>query len=228
MTGVQTCALPICASSEILPLGEAGAREFLLRHAQEIGLELSLADLLLVDERAGLGAVRSRFQQMLLGLPVYDANVLVNQSNDGSIQGLYSNYRSLVPGTSTPAISAAEAEVVAQTAAGVLSTRLPTVAELVWFPRANGIATLAWKLMVYADEPLGDFLTLVDAGSGKLLSQENRIAFDTGSGFVYDPNPMQTSGNLTLSDANDATSTALDAERVNVTLLGLEIGRAHV
>ena len=213
-----------CASSEILPLGEAGAREFLLHHAQEIGLEPSLADLLLVDERAGLGAVRSRFQQMLLGLPVYDANVLVNQSNDGSVQSLYSNYRSLVPGTSTPAISAAEAEVVAQAAAGVLSTRLPTVAEFVWFPRANGMATLAWKLMVYAEAPLGDFLTLVDAGSGKLLSQENRIAFDTGSGFVYDPNPMQTSGNLTLSDANDATSTALNAERVNATLLGLDAG----
>jgi hypothetical protein len=114
--------------------------------------------------------------------------------------------------------------VVAIAAAGIQSLRLPTTAELVFYPLADGTATLAWKLMVFSDAPLGDFLSVVGATSGKLLFQENRIAFDTGSGLVYSPNPMQASGDLGLSDNADSTSAALDNGRVAVTLLGLDPG----
>jgi choice-of-anchor B domain-containing protein len=213
-----------CESSQILAPGQVGAHQFLLRHAWEIGLKLDLSDLALVDEQSGLGGVRTRYRQMLLGLPVYDSNISVNQSNSGDVQALYSNYSALTGDTTIPTVSQAGAEAVAMAAAGALSTRWPTTAELVFYPRPDGTASLAWKLMIFSDAPLGDFLTLVGATSGKLLLQENRIAFDTGSGMVYRPNAMQTSGNLALTDNADATSAALDAARVSVTLLGLDPG----
>ncbi|HIL81303.1 MAG TPA: hypothetical protein EYG54_08615, partial [Myxococcales bacterium] len=213
-----------CESNQILAPGQVGAYQFLFNHAWEIGLKLDLSDLALVDEQSGLGGVRTRYRQMLLGLPVYDSNISVNQSNSGDVQALYSNYSALTGDTTIPTISQAGAEAVAMAAAGALSTRWPTTAELVFYPLPDGTATLAWKLMVFSDAPLGDFLTLVGATSGKLLLQENRIAFDTGSGMVYRPNAMQTSGNLGLTDNADATSAALDAARVSVTLLGLDPG----
>ncbi len=213
-----------CESNVVLAPGQVGANTFLFNHAWEIGLKLDLSDLALVDEQSGLGGVRTRYQQMLLGLPVYESNISVNQSNSGEVQALYSNYSALTGDTATPTVTQAQAEGVAIAAAGIQSTRLPTTAELVFYPLADGTATLAWKLVVFSDAPLGDFLTLVGATSGKLLSQENRIAFDTGSGLVYSPNPMQTSGDLGLSDNVDNTSAALDNGRVAVTLLGLDPG----
>ncbi|HIM02245.1 MAG TPA: choice-of-anchor B family protein, partial [Myxococcales bacterium] len=213
-----------CESHEVLAPGQVGARQFLFDHAWEIGLKLDLSDLVLVDEQSGLAGVRTRYQQMVLGYPVYDSNVSVNQSLSGEVQALYSNYSALTGDTATPSISQAGAEVVAIAASGIQSLRLPTTAELVFYPLADGTAALAWKLVVFSDAPLGDFLSLVGATSGKLLFQENRIAFDTGSGLVYAPNPMQASGDLGLTDIGDSTSTALDNGRVAVTLLGLDPG----
>ncbi|MFP8877545.1 MAG: hypothetical protein VCB99_11700, partial [Myxococcota bacterium] len=216
--------LRACAHAEALEAGEHGARHFLDHHAEGLGLQPGLGDLRLVEERQSTGGFHTRFQQTLSGIPVYDSNVSVNQDADGALQSLYSDYRALAPGDPSPALSSADAEAVAREAAGVEATRLATDSELVWYPRDNGSTALAWKLVVYAATPLGDFLSLVDAHEGKLLLQENRIAFDTGSGFVYRPNPVQTSGDASLADNGDATSASLDGERVSVTLQGLDAG----
>jgi hypothetical protein len=44
----------------------------------------------------------------------------------------------------------------------------------------------------------------------------------TGSGLVFYPNPVATSGNTALTDQNDADYAALNNERVRVTLTGLD------
>jgi len=213
-----------CAHAENLQVGALGAREFLDHHAAGLGLQPGLADIQLVDERQSTAGFHTRFRQTLVGIPVYGAAISVNQAGDGALQSLYSDYRPLAPGNPFPTLSAGEAEAVASAAAGVQATRLPSSSELVWYPRANGSTALAWKSLIYSAAPLGDFLSLVDAHEGKLLLQENRIAFDTGSGLTYLPNPQQTSGNTSLADIGDATSAVLDAERVSVTLLGLDPG----
>ena len=213
-----------CAHDEPLASGELGAREFIEHHATDLALPVGNIQIDLVDEQPSLTGVHTLFQQTAAGIPVYGRTISVNQKADGAVEALYTSYREVVTGNSVPTLSASEAEAIAIAAANIESTRLPTTSELVWFPRPNGVAALAWKLMVFAETPLGDFLTLVDAHLGKLLLQENRLVFDTGSGLTYEPNPMQTSGNTALSDNADATSAALDAERVSVTLLGLDAG----
>jgi len=216
--------LRACAHAEPLEPGEHGAHHFLEHHAAGLGLQPGVADLLLVEERQSTQGYHTRFQQTMASIPVYDSFVSVNQGSDGALQSLYSDYRQLAPGNSVPELSAGEAEAVARAAADVQSTRLPTTSELMWYPRANGSTALVWKSVIYSETPLGDFLSLVDAHTGKLLLQENRIAFDTGSGFVYSPNPIQTSGDTALVDNGDAASGALNAELENVTLQGLDPG----
>ncbi len=213
-----------CRGASTRERGAAGARAYLSALAPEFGLRADLSDLELVEEKHGLGSSRTLFRQTLAGLPVHDSNITVNQGADGSLQAVYSSYRALSPESAIPDLSAAAAESVARAGAEVSSIRMPTDSELVWYARFKGVATLAWRLVVYSQKPLGDFLTLVDAQTGKLLLQENRIAFDTGSGYAFVPNPMQASGDLTLVDASDGNSAALSGERVNVTLLGLDPG----
>ena len=218
----ERISLRDCAGSPLLDRGEQGARALLAELAPAFGFPADLSELELVDEKHGLGSSRTLFRQTLNGLPVYDSSVSINQGADGSLQAAYSNYQPLNVGSLIPDLTSAQSEAIARAEGGLVTTRLPTVSELVWHSQFKGVGRLAWKSVIYSEEPLGDFLTLVDAETGKVLLQENRIAFDTGSGFVFDPNPIQTSGNTGLSDSNDATSAALDAERSSVTLLGLD------
>jgi uncharacterized repeat protein (TIGR01451 family) len=214
-----------CEEGEVLPRGESGARRFLRAHAETLGLSEDLAALETVEVQHGLAGTRTLFDQKLAGLPVHDARISVNQNADGTVTGVFSTYHaSLKEPSALPSLSATQAEEVAQNAAGTTSLRMPSQVEPVWFLTSGSELRLAWRLMVYSAEPLGDFLTLVDDSSAKVLLQENRIAFDTGSGLVYQPNPIQSSGNMGLADSNDSTSNVLDAERVNVPLLGLDSG----
>jgi len=214
-----------CEASAPRTVGEAGAREFLEAHPASLGLTPGLEDLETVEVKHGLAGTRTLFAQRLAGLRIYDAHVSVNQNADGRITGLYSTYhRAQAPPTVAHSLSAENAEAIAREAAGVSALRQASDAEAVWFASSSSDLRLAWRLMIHSSEPLGDFLTVVDDASGKVLLQENRIAFATGSGFVYQPNPIQTSADTSLQDGNDATSPALDAERVSVTLLGLDDG----
>jgi len=204
--------------------GRAAVDEFLARNAAALGLRGDLGDLEVVEEKRGLGSTRVRYRQRLLGLPVHESDISVNQSFDGQVWTVYSDYLSLSAGKASPDIGSAAAEELARVAAGIAALREPATSELVWFKAGGGRAKLAWRMTLYASEPLGDFLTLVDAGSGEILLQENRIAFETGHGMSYRPNPVQASGNPGLEDGGDASSAALDAERLQVSLLGLDPG----
>ena len=121
-----------------------------------------------------------------------------------------------------------EAVPLAEAAVGMTEQRLPPKSRRVWFPQAGRELRIAHEVWVYAAEPLGDFLVVVDAHTGKILFQENRIAFATGQGAVYRPNPYQTSGDTTAPDNGDATSAFLDGERVTVTLERLDDGTGRL
>lgn len=232
-TGALPCALEIerggrsilrdCDPGAPLNRGEAGARSFLSTHAASLGLSEDLVDLQTVEVKNGIAGTRTLFAQTIDGLAVHDAYVSVNQGPDGSVETVYSTYRPLTAtAPAAPSLARRAAEEAAQRAAGITDLRHPSRSELVWLAAPGSRARLTWRLLIYSDEPLGDFLTLVDDATSKVVLQENRIAFATGSGLVYQPNPIQTSGQTSLSDNNDNASVALDAERVNVTLLGLD------
>lgn len=55
-------------------------------------------------------------------------------------------------------------------------------------------------------------------GDGTATLKRDRIWRVDGTGFVFDPNPVMQSGNLALTDQNDATSATLDGLRFQVTL----------
>ncbi|NOY21885.1 MAG: hypothetical protein GXO70_00020 [Acidobacteria bacterium] len=59
----------------------------------------------------------------------------------------------------------------------------------------------------------------LDAGNGKLMFKRNMIHDShEGVGMVFHPNPISTTGDITLTDNNDADSDVLNNERVQVTL----------
>ncbi|MEN8206369.1 MAG: M36 family metallopeptidase [Pseudomonadota bacterium] len=208
------------------------ARAFLDAHGKALGLAAGSRDLELIEVKQGLASAHTRFRQKVAGYPVFQAYVSVHQGRDGTVRSVHSAYISKQTSAHSGAtrLNAAQAEKIAQTginksAAVKAPLRMPTQSELLWFQADSGELLLAWKLMVFSTEPLGDFLIIIDASSGELLLMENRMAFIDGSGYVYEPNPVQYHGNWTLiSDSGDANSTLLEDARIDVILQGLDTG----
>lgn len=217
---------------------EASARNFINTYLGDLRMKRGSTELTRIEMRRGLGSQHTRFQQILSGHPVYNAYVSVHQGVDGRIRRLHTSYTSdqKILGASQAAITHAQAEYIARQSAGeregmgVAELRLPSRSgRLIWFPRQDGQLILAWELMIFTDLPLGDFLTIVDAHTGEVWMQENRIAFyEAGHGHIYRPNPVQTSGRTGLQDNDDATPSKpkhpLNKELKEVRLAGLESG----
>jgi hypothetical protein len=92
-------------------------------------------------------------------------------------------------------------------------------------PPAPGGYSLAWEVRVRTRRPLGRWRVLVDALSGRLLDVLDELAYATGRGKVFDPNPIVTSGDPDLSSSTPTRT--LNKERVDVDLENLDPPGAH-
>src|SRR5204862_4809531 len=63
---------------------------------------------------------------------------------------------------------------------------------------------LAWRVRASGDG--GDFLTTIDAQSGAVRDRRDLRRYADGTGYVYDPNPVASTGNNSLADNGYATS----------------------
>ena len=206
---------------------EAAVRKQLAVSAGTAHLQQGRHDLRLVEVKYGLAGIYNRFIQTIDGVDVFEGWVTVNQRADGSIQQVYDQSRKVddFHDVRITDRAIAQAERLALAEVGAHSTFAPSRGKPVWFVDEAGMASKSWQVTVFPADPVGDYLTVIDAASGHLFLQENRMAHATGSGDVFDPNPWQTQGDGTgLADNDDANSPALAAQYMNVTLLGLNSG----
>ena len=183
---------------------EKSARAFLSAMAKQLRMKEDTSDLETVEVKHGLGTGHTRFQQVIHGIPVYDGFISVHQRPNGAVHALHTKYRNLaVDAPGKPAISMTAAKGAAYRKGGIKRPRMPGSGKLVWWPDEQGGVKLAWVVIICALEPLGDFHTVVDAQTGQVLLQNDRICYATGSGYVFKPNPYQMKGgdvNGTLVD----------------------------
>jgi len=225
---------PIDVSSYIADVETIGQQELLVRQhlsadAETRYLQQGDSGLRLVEVKYGAAGIYNRFMQTWNGVDVHNSWVTVNQGADGSVQQVFhAGHDNIVDNEVKPQLSSIDQMMAERAALRNLeanSTFAESKSDLVWTIGEKGQATLAYQITVYPLSPLGDWLTLIDANSFKVIQQENRIAHATGNGDVFDPNPWQTQGDGTgLDDNNDATSSTLEAQHIDVTLQGLDDG----
>ncbi len=199
---------------------ETAARAFLTEHADLFELRGDGADLVQTSIRRGRSTTYVRFGQVVGGLPVFDREVIVGIDATAdvalvkSVHLAHASRPTLPGGLADRGADAAVAAAMhaAGTAAGALSE--PATRGLFASPAGAPLA-LAYRVRLAAVE-LG-----VDAASGAVLWRKARRVYADGTGLVFDPDPMSSSGD-TYADNNDATSAALDAARFDVTLPRLD------
>ncbi|HSD57830.1 MAG TPA: M36 family metallopeptidase [Methanotrichaceae archaeon] len=209
-------------------------KAFLIDHAVDLSLAMSAKDLQTIKETTTPTGSVHRFQQLKDGIPVYGTEILVRLDNSKRITQVNLNHVSpakvAAPAREGPVLDAKAAIKAATEAVGkpALRKKVATPSK-VYYPTPDGLR-LAYAVMVLADQPARDLSIIVDAYTGEVLSKSDLTEFEDGEGFVFDPNPVVTSGNNALR-APEATVTpcgfagssqaTIDAQRVTRTLKGI-------
>jgi Zn-dependent metalloprotease len=169
----------------------------------------------LLSVRVSLLGTHYEYQQTYRGLPVLGGYYAEHVDGKGRVFAV-TDARKAVEGQvgTSPRVHARDAkEAAARRARGradkvTLSILPGTPARLVWDVRSTSSHT--------------DTSTLVDAATGKVLRVRNLIKEATGSGRVFEPNPVVTLRDQSLTDQNDADYAALQPAYRTVQLTHLD------
>ncbi|MBK8501990.1 MAG: M36 family metallopeptidase [Saprospiraceae bacterium] len=229
------------------------AFNWIVNNANLMKLRLNQGGDLKMDfSRNGPSGSVFRFQQYLDDIRVYQSQIVVKVAQNEKVTSVSSSYNPLLaPINTRPTISAQQAQTIAKNHIGLVGNAFYEKVELVVYHHA-GNTRLAYQTITEADDPTGSWEVLVDATTGQIFkavdnavyhsheSHENRPNGDclpafwsvalpataaTGSGFVFDPDPLSKTGNAYAGayvDNGDVTNSSLNNARSSVTLLGIE------
>lgn len=185
---------------------DAVARKFLKQHHKLFALESDLSDVRLSKSLKSLGGHHVFFEQSYKGIPVEGGKVTAHILKDGRIHAVESRIAADLSPDTVPRLSRDEAIDISRghlDVQGALRGRIG--AELVILPEPSpGI--LAWKVSVPAWQPCGDWVVMVHAQEGTVVSVRDIREFANGQARVFDPNPVVSLRTTGLSDQNDGAS----------------------
>ncbi|MBI5480996.1 MAG: M36 family metallopeptidase [Deltaproteobacteria bacterium] len=197
------------------------ARAFLARHGAVFGMADD-RDLVVSSVHESLVGWHVRFRQHVAGLEVEGVEVSVHLRRAVPSDRVFQVRSDYVAGltVTAPRLGAAAAATVALAAAEAASSPAGTVeaAALVVLPDGRA----GWRVDVRREEPARLLRVLVAADDGTVVSQRDLLWHSDGTGWVFDPNPVASTGDTSLQDNGDADSAALTAARVPVTLRDLD------
>lgn len=217
---------------------ETTARAFLKSRAAEFHLDGAGLELTLPTTRRGLAGTYLRFAQQQRVehelLPVFGGEVIVLVEEQAAQRTVRAANLEHFEAASSVRVegdvgqrAALEAALRSVRALSVDLTGEPSLTKGVHVAKKTDVARLAWRVHLPMDEasPPHDWVVFVDAATGAVLEQRDGLRFQaqvTGTAFVYDANPVASTGDLTLVDGNNAATPALDAARFLVPLPRLD------
>ena len=205
------------------------ARDFLAKAAPSLGVSKDLSELKFDKVKETILGHHVFFQQYHDGLPVTGAWLKVDIDPEGRVFNVQNSVipapavaksektRSAVVASAGKPLTAEQAKEIGLRSAGETAEVLES--EQVTYPH-NGVLTPAWKLVIRTAKPAHEWRMYLDAASGAVLDKYDQLKRQTGSGRVFDPNPVVKLNNTTLED----TSVIPDAAYTVVSLLDLKAG----
>lgn len=188
-----------------------------------------------------------RFQQMLNGIPVYNSEIAIHISPNSQVTYHTTTLKKDISNVvTTPKISSEKALLLSKNAikaSGIISYEDAKLMVL----HEQGSTQLVYKVTLEPNDlPVGSWEVFINAENGTIISAKDKAVYHdnnhrkkkksekhtnettavsaTGSGYVFDPDPLSAAGVAyggNYVDGNDATNAALDAARSNVTLLDI-------
>ncbi|HVM81027.1 MAG TPA: M36 family metallopeptidase [Stellaceae bacterium] len=215
-------------------------KSFLAAHSADLSLPFGAAGLTLVKEVSAAGHRVLRYNHTIDGIRVFGAQLIVTVDTAQQVRNLeiYAGpTRVLLPPQDAKLLSAQQAFDAAAASLGGYSKRLdPPAPESIWFPTDQGVVR-AFEVIIPTAGPAHDWQMVVDAQTGAILLKRDLIKeMASGTGLVFDPNPVVTANNNTYRDPaataatcgfTGTTAATLDAQRVSRTLLDLTVSAGN-
>jgi zinc metalloprotease ZmpB len=156
----------------------SSAQDVLKQHASRFGLPANLNNLVLVKVQDSLTGTHYRYQQMLRGLPVEGAEIIVSIGKNGQLQKIFNETRHVSAAVDADAVNQLfnkqqmDTEKLLDRGWSNMKVKHPLVsapkADLVWVTTKDGVQ-LARKVAIQAEMPTGGFVQLLNAHNGELI-----------------------------------------------------------
>lgn len=219
------------------------ARRFLRRVAPQLGIAPDLSDLKFERVKESLLGRHALFQQYLGRTPISGAWIRVDIDKDGRV---YNVQNDLVPQKALARVASQpgakrggargraldERTIRDEARAGVTGgTREVLSSELLYRP-TDGLPRLSWKVVVHTTDPSAEWKMYFDAVTGQLLWKRNVLKKATGRARVFDPHPVATLNDITLTDRTripDSAYSIVELQRLRSSgyLDGAYVSTAH-
>ncbi|MEV6350324.1 M4 family metallopeptidase [Actinoplanes sp. NPDC051851] len=178
-----------------------------------------LDGLSLVKTKHSLLGTHTWYQQTWHGIPVL-GGYYATHTNDKTGETTVADGRLTVTGspsvTATFARGKAESAVTGRLSGSLVRNASPVIEV------ENGTAKLGW--LVLTQTAKGTVQSVVDAKTGSTLTEESTVKNVDGTGVVFDPNPVVTLQNESLTDSSNANSSTFTNAYKTVTLTQLTSG----
>jgi Zn-dependent metalloprotease len=204
------------------------ATQYLQENSALLRIQPDIADLQHTSTRETPGGYHIRFLQTVNGYPVYKSDIVVNINRQNKVTIVMSNYKPLAKlDGATPSISLDDADRIAEDHLDIQGRiHFRDRKTVVYYNRHT--TRLAHQVtIVPAEDKHGDWEVLIDARSGEIFRVEDKAIYVTGSGHVFDPDPL-TRGRAVyevggqFGDNADADTDSLLAQIVQRDLLDIE------
>lgn len=225
----QTAARPQLLAGSLYSgkvTGEFLARAFLESRATEFHLDAPGRSLQLSTTREGLAGTYFRFAQFQQvngeDLRVFDGEVIVLvRGNEVRAVNLELRDEAHLATLADTMPSRREAEERARSLLNVPSDAALKTDRVVHVD-SLGAPNVAWRIQVSTETPPHDWSLLLDVKALRELERRDGVKFIDGTGYVFDANPVASTGDLTLRDLSNSNTPALEAARFLVTLPRLD------
>lgn len=231
---------------------EAPAKRWISENSRNLGLQ-NFSELKLNFARKGNSGETLRFQQMIKDVPVYQSEIVIHFNKAGRITytGTESLKKEVKEISTMPLFSSLEALKKAHVASKSKGAITHEENKLFVYVTEQGDTKLVYRIITNSFENPGDWETIIDAQTGEVISvkdvsfkhkdedhgeepvksgkkeaETKKTALATGSGYVFNPDPlskMQVAYGGQYVDGSDATNASLDAARTLVTIPELEL-----
>jgi len=187
------------------------AYAFLTQYADLFGMRQPGDELALLRSRQTGDETHLRFQQMVQGVPVWGAQMLVHTRN-GQIAALNGHYQPDITIDPNPQITANQAEAIAHDELNSSQAVLEQDVALVVMTYHTE-PTLTWLVKLYSEDPLGSWFYFIDAHTGEVTYYFNNLPFAKSRNVYNAQGACSTAGLPGTQVATEGTGGSLSEEQ---------------
>lgn len=177
------------------------ARKYLNEYKNLFGLTDNLLDLRIVDYKTSPGGKHICFRQYYKDIEVLNSEIVVSINNKSKVSMVLNGYKPIQYLEVNPRVNRMDALNLAILAGNFSEPNIiEKKSKIVIYSDDNMNCHLAWMFYLSCASNLNEYLVIVDATNGNIFKfKEITLSYVTGTGKVFNPDPVTASGNLNLN-----------------------------